>query len=229
MAFIKGDDQQDAQEFLRGLLEFLNQENKEDGNDKKKLNLNIDQKLTVRDNWIQFCKEMKKNDNSDIVNLFGGETHIELRCPQGHSKYSFERFMDLSLHFPEKDKVYNLREFIKSYFREEIIDGVECETCKEKKKCSRKVSFYNLPKILVLHINRFHQGYYSHIKIRTDIVYDEILEIPETALHTDIKKSKPKYKLVGLINHIGSLNAGHYYAVKKGKGTQSNNWFICND
>lgn len=83
--------------------------------------------------------------------------------------------------------------------------------------------------MLVLHINRFHKGYYSSSKIRTDIIYDEILEIPETALHADLKKLKPRYELVGLINHIGTLNSGHYYAVKKGKGLQSNSWFICND
>lgn len=25
------------------------------------------------------------------------------------------------------------------------------------------------------------------------------------------------------------MNSGHYYAIKKGKGSYSNSWFVCND
>lgn len=101
-----------------------------------------------------------------VIDLFAGETHIELKCPYGHIKYTFERYMDLNLAFP-KDNTTDLRGFFRNYFKEEYIEGVECESCKKKTRFFRKVSIYNLPKILVLHLNRFQQGYFSNSKIKT--------------------------------------------------------------
>lgn len=73
---------------------------------------------------------------------------------------------------------------------------------------------YNLPNILVLHLNRFYQGMYANTKIKANVSFDEVFEIPKDILHTDSPRTK--YQLIGSVNHVGSLNAGHYYAVKRG-------------
>lgn len=45
-------------------------------------------------------KYMEKQDNSLIISNFSGENYVELRCQMGHSKYKFEKIMNLTLHFP---------------------------------------------------------------------------------------------------------------------------------
>lgn len=40
-------------------------------------------------------------------------------------------------------------------------------------------------------------------------------------LHHDNYKNKMKYELIGTVNHVGSLNAGHYYAIRKGETPHS--------
>jgi ubiquitin C-terminal hydrolase len=67
------------------------------------------------------------------------------------------------------------------------------------------------------------------MKIRTEICFDEVITIPVTVLHPDIRNTPNKYRLSGVICHLGSMNAGHYYAIKKGKLARSNDWYICND
>lgn len=70
---------------------------------------------------------MRYHDDSRIVDLFGGETFVELKCINGHNKCTFERYMDLTLSFP-KDRLKNdIGTFLKNYFKEELIEGVDCE------------------------------------------------------------------------------------------------------
>ena len=213
MPFVVGDDQQDAQEFLRGLLEILNQENKEESVNKKPRLFQYNTKLSTKENWMTFCKEMRYHDNSHVIDVFGGETFIELKCTNGHSKFTFERYMDLTLSFPKDRQQNDLKTFLRNYFKEEQVEGVECEECKKKTKFNRKVLLYSLPNVLVLHLNRFQQGYYSNMKIRSGINYDDTITLPPDILHPDARNS-PKFKLVGIICHLGSMNSGHYYAIK---------------
>lgn len=46
--------------------------------------------------------QMRKIENSPIVNLFSGETIRQFRCMsnENHLKYKFERFQVMSLSFP---------------------------------------------------------------------------------------------------------------------------------
>lgn len=172
---------------------------------------------------------MRYHDNSRVVDIFGGETFVELKCVSGHSKYTFERYMDLTLSFP-KDRMQNdIRTFLKNYFKEEFVEGVECEECKKKTRFTRKVLLYSLPEVLVLHLNRFQQGYFSNMKIRSEVSYDEALVLPPEILHSDARTANVKFKLAGAICHLGSMNSGHYYALKKGREKHAQDWYVCND
>jgi hypothetical protein len=81
------------------------------------LQFQVNLKQSIRENWQIYCKEMRYHDDSHIVDVFGGETHIELRCMYGHMRYTFERYMDLSLSFP-KERLNDINSFIKNYFKE---------------------------------------------------------------------------------------------------------------
>ncbi len=86
-----------------------------------------------------------------------------------------------------------------------------------------------MPKVLILHLNRFQQGYYSNIKNKGSIKFDRTLTLPKNVMHTDKQKDPIRYDLIGTINHVGSINAGHYYAVKKDIIEGEERWFMCND
>jgi ubiquitin C-terminal hydrolase len=54
------------------------------------------------------------------------------------------------------------------------------------------------------------------MKNKACVEFDKILDIPTKILHPDKHKGKLRYGLIGTINHVGTINAGHYYAIKKG-------------
>ena len=68
---VQGWDQQDAQEFLIGLLEIMNQENTmqiKSGN----IKLDYDNRIDRAKNWKNFVDNMQKIENSEIINIFYG-------------------------------------------------------------------------------------------------------------------------------------------------------------
>lgn len=96
-----------------------------------------------------------------------------------------------------------------------------CEKCRKKTEFVKSTFLYTLPKYLILHLARFKKGYYSSEKVNTIVEFDEYLSLtPESS------KSAVKYRLLGTVNHFGSLNRGHYFAELRHK---DNNWYEVND
>lgn len=123
--FVKGGHQQDAQEFLRGLLELLNKENcRNGGNIQKGFKYEVEKSLSVYNNWLGYFKEMRNYDNSEVIDYFGGETVTEMKCQQGHTRYTFDRFMDMSLSFPSVDRIYNVCDLLRWNLRPEQLDNL---------------------------------------------------------------------------------------------------------
>ena len=44
---------------------------------------------------------MRKIENSEIISMFYGEMLRVLECPRNHIKHKFERYINLSLNFPD--------------------------------------------------------------------------------------------------------------------------------
>ena len=67
-----------------------------------------------------------------------------------------------------------LEECIAKFAGEEILDGENmftCEMCKEKRKCTKKLSIFKYPRILVIHIMRFRYNEASREKLSTDVKF----------------------------------------------------------
>jgi ubiquitin C-terminal hydrolase len=122
--------------------------------------------------------DIQKRDCSDIVFMFGGETITDIRCTYGHSRYTFDRFLDLTVSFPNADRGYTLSDLLKYEFRPEILEGVDCEQCRCKMNSVKSTYLYNTPPNLVIHINRFRHGLSNNVKINAPISFDEIMDIP---------------------------------------------------
>lgn len=82
-------------------------------------------------------------------------------------------------------------------------------------------NLYSVPNYLILHLSRFKQGRFSNEKINTIVEYEDTLTIRPTN-----SNNVYKYRLLGTVNHFGTLNRGHYFAeVRHTDG----NWYEIND
>ena len=95
------------------------------------------------------------------------------------------------------------------------------------KESIKDTSFIQSALILVIHLKRFH---IEHDKVSKDNQFFKCF--PEDSLQIRITDSNEvsffnNFSLVARINHSGSLNNGHYWAIIKDNTTSQ--WFSCND
>ena len=115
--------QQDAQEFLRFLLDGLHEELNRVAKKPPYQELDFD-KLSVNiqsDKWWEYNIA---RDNSIITDLFTGQLVNRLECIKcGHKSYAFDNFMDLSISIPRKGVkitgMVELRECLESFIKPE--------------------------------------------------------------------------------------------------------------
>jgi len=158
----KGYQQQDAQEFMRFLLERLHAE-----------------------------LDPKSDKGSVIQSMFMGklQSHVMcLRCETVSKK--LDDFMDLSLAIPDvfanrRNKVEELQDpctlydCLDEFFNTETLDEREkylCTTCHDMERVSKKFTVTALPSVLCLHIKRFKYSRSLRTKIDTYVDYP-ILEL----------------------------------------------------
>ena len=142
-----------------------------------------------------------------------------------------------------KDKPnYSLTDCLEK-FREPEQLGEEnswyCSSCKEHREAVKKLEIYKSPEILVIHLKRFKEvkkmsGMSGLSKIDSFIDYPFELEMTDFVLSTSSQNSSSsggnqelKYELYGVVNHMGSINFGHYTAFCKNKS--SNKWHLYDD
>lgn len=98
---------------------------------------------------------------------------------------------------------------LKNYFADTYIDDTLCEVCK-KKSATQKYYLESIPKCLHLVLSRFG----NDSKILDDIGINNQLKIAK--YDKDFNQEIHNYKLVSIINHIGtSRYRGHYTAFSR--------------
>jgi ubiquitin C-terminal hydrolase len=143
-------------------------------------------------------------DNRELTELFIYRcrcTHKCLTC-----NYISNEVKDYSIQFDLFHVEELTMESILLY--ESIIDDYKCESCKNIGKIKRICRLTMLPEIVVVVFN-----IYYNKKIHS---FPEYLNFP---------KSKLQYKLVGQIQHYGSLQGGHYTAL----ALRKNKVYLFND
>ncbi|KAG2470850.1 UBP3 hydrolase, partial [Polypterus senegalus] len=149
---------------------------------------------------------------------------------------------DLSLDIPsqfrnkrtknqENGPVCTLRDCLRSFTDLEELDETElymCHKCKKRQKSTKKFWIQKLPKVLCLHLKRFHWTAYLRNKV------DTYVEFPLRDLNMKCFLLEPEnigpesclYDLAAVVVHHGSgVGSGHYtaYAAHEGR------WFHFND
>uniref|UniRef100_A0A3Q3ESL4 ubiquitinyl hydrolase 1 n=1 Tax=Labrus bergylta TaxID=56723 RepID=A0A3Q3ESL4_9LABR len=196
--------QQDAQEFLRFLLDKLHTEINRRPYVRR---TGKDPEQRISEEAAAMWKKHLERDDSRIV-LFSGQLRSSLHCSVcSHYSNTFDVFCDLSLPIPK----VTLRQCLDLFSQEEKLDKENspmCERCNRHTECTKRLSIQRFPQVIVI-LNRFTMSRWSISKSTTYVSF------PLTNL--DLGPYGPLdgpvlYDLYAICNHAGTVNMGHYTA-----------------
>lgn len=234
MPSFRGYQQQDAHEFMRYLLDHLH----------KELQSKKNGVMHPSEEDVRMSEKGCVNGNASVVtSVFGGLLQNEVNCLVcGTESRKFDPFLDLSLDIPsqfrqkrKKDQepgpTCTLRDCLQSFTDLEELDETElyyCHTCKMRQKSTKKFWIKKLPKVLCLHLKRFHWTTFFRNKVDTYVKFPMrgldmrgyLLEPEAAAPDTCL------YDLAAIVVHHGSgIGSGHYTAY----GSHEGRWYHFND
>uniref|UniRef100_A0A3Q0S5W8 ubiquitinyl hydrolase 1 n=1 Tax=Amphilophus citrinellus TaxID=61819 RepID=A0A3Q0S5W8_AMPCI len=208
--YFSGYSQQDAQEFLRFLLD--------------KLHTEINRRPISEEAAVMWKKHLERDDS--IIVLFSGQLRSSLHCSVcSHYSNTFDVFCDLSLPIPKTGEV-TLRECLDLFSQEEKLDKENspmCERCNRRTECTKRLSIQRFPQVIVIDLNRFTMSRWS---ISKSTIY---VSFPLTSLdlgpYGPVDCGSVLYDLYAICNHAGTVNMGHYTACC----LDENGWCFYND
>ena len=177
----------------------------------------------------KMLRQVYEKEYSEIMDLFYGIYVSEIRSTETNKVYSHkpETYFILDLPLPESSaNPISLIDCFDIFTQNEVLDGDNAwlnETTKQKESVNKQISFWNLPKILVISLKRFHS--YGNNK-RQDLVTFPLEGLDLSKYVCGYDSEKYVYDLFGICNHMGGVMGGHYTAfVKHADG----NWLHFND
>ncbi|KAF4078174.1 hypothetical protein AMELA_G00196310 [Ameiurus melas] len=233
MPYFSGYSQQDAQEFLRFLLDCLHTEINRRPSHHPAIFTSPEPSYTrfsISEEAAAMWKRHVDKDDSIFVDLFSGQLRSSLHCSVcSHYSNTFDVFCDLSLSIPKTSDSragITLRECLDLFSHEEKLskeNSPMCEKCNRRTETTKSLTIQRFPKILVIHLKRFTASRYSIRKSTVPVSF------PLTDL--DLGPFGPSdcgpvlYDLYAICNHTGTVNMGHYTAVCK----EERGWCCYND
>ncbi|XP_043974597.1 ubiquitin carboxyl-terminal hydrolase 2a isoform X4 [Gambusia affinis] len=222
-----GYNQQDAQEFLRFLLDGLHNEVNR---------VTVRPRGTVEDfdhlpdeeKGKKMWSKYLEREDSKIVDLFVGQLKSSLTCSHcGFCSTVFDPFWDLSLPISKGYGEVSLMDCMRLFTKEDVLDGDEkptCYRCKARRRCTKKFTIQKFPKILVLHLKRFSEARRTS-KLSTFVNFPmKDLDLREFASENS---TNAVYNLYAVSNHSGTTMGGHYTAYCR--NPSSGEWYTFND
>ncbi|CAG07344.1 unnamed protein product, partial [Tetraodon nigroviridis] len=229
--YFSGYSQQDAQEFLRFLLDKLHVEINRRPYVRRpvKEHEQIYARFRISEEAAVMWKKHLERDDSRIVDLFSGQLRSSLHCSVcSHHSNTFDVFCDLSLPIPKRSsgRDVTLKDCLDLFSQEEKLDKENspmCERCTRHTACTKRLSIQRFPQVIVIHLNRFTTSRWS---ISKSTVY---VSFPLTNLdlgpYGPVDYGPVLYNLYAICNHVGTVNMGHYTACC----LDENGWCLYND
>jgi len=214
--------QNDAQEFITILIDFLH------NSIKRKVRIEISgnpkndydrMKIESIQSWKQFFE----SNYSYIINNFYSRLLSTTACPDcGYVTRNYEPISTITLTLNESyQNIYDCLNEFTSENSLDIDNSWTCDKCKKSVCPNKKTTFWDLSTVLIFSIKQFRKG----VKINHHIDFPEYLNMENYCMN--INKEKLHYRLSGICIHSGGLHGGHYYAMCKNYKT--NEWNIHND
>lgn len=164
-----------------------------------------------------------KRQYSKILEIFYGQYHSRLICTNcNKSSNNFDPFCLTSV--PITSQCRTIYDCLDEFSGLEELDSNnqwKCEHCNKLSNAQKVITFWKLPKILIIVLKRF--NYSSKIGNKIEFPLDNLdMEKYVDGYH----KYESKYEAFGIINHVGNLHFGHYYAYCK---NANGNWYKYDD
>ncbi|XP_011686186.1 PREDICTED: probable serine/threonine-protein kinase DDB_G0282963 isoform X2 [Wasmannia auropunctata] len=224
-----GYSQQDAQEFLRYLLEGLHEDVNRVITKLPPIHGDIPDSYTDMQKAVESWKRYLRSEDSTIVDVFVGQLRSSLRCTScDHVSVTLDPFWDLSLPIPARSGTVKLSQCLEHFTREEVLDGDEkptCSKCQMRRKCTKSFSIQKFPKILVIHLKRFSPM--ERFRGKLNVMVDFPLTGLDLSAFAAPRVPGCTYNLYGVANHSGTTYSGHYTAYCK--HPYSGEWHEYND
>lgn len=128
-------------------------------------------------------------------------------------------------HLAAGGSVYNCMDH---YFNTEELDGdYACDKCKNKARNTITRNILTLPTVLIISLKRFAYDQRTHRmrKVNNQVDYPMTLDISKYNPITPSDARPATYRLIGSVNHSGTLDFGHYYSYIK----SDDYWYLAND
>ena len=204
--------QQDAQEFLRYLINGVHEEANRAG---QGLSRARSGPRTAEEAWRQYRDVV---DDSPLVDLVVGQLCSTIVCSQcGNESHCWDPFWDLSLPLARGRHSCRLTDVIDDFTAKETLDSDErpsCSQCKRPTRSTKQISLSRLPQVLILHLKKFSNDGYKLTS--PEVKIDKQLTFNQTT----------SYTLKACISHHGhSSSSGHYTSHCE----YDSRWFHFND
>lgn len=199
---LKQGDQHDTHEFLLFLLQSLQAE----------LQVNVDNKNRVEyeeDGWVEIGKNNKsstvqeiKHEGSPISQIFSGKMRMLLKKRNVQGSLTLQPFY--SLHLPIDSNTTDLAQALRRITLKEQMDNASIECAIEQ-----------VPKVLIIQLNRFKFDMDGSKKITKHISFPERLHLDKTVIPTSKIPQKDKsrdFELVSVVCHHGDAPTGGHYS-----------------
>ena len=174
-----------------------------DPNNLEYLNINSNWVISVEWNKKIYMEEINKNNISLIMN------HNSLRTATNKTN--------------QKKEEITIYDCLKLFTKSERMEDIQCEKCKKKTSFIKTLEIEKLPTYLVLVLKRFKYVLTNSMKIYKLVNFP--LEELSLQDYLSQKNINYHYNLFGVINHMGSLNGGHYFSYVN----INNTWIEFND
>lgn len=170
-----------------------------------------------------------------IDQIFTGGLQSDVVC-QNCSGVSttIDPFWDISLdlgeaHHPGCGPPKSLIDCLERFTRAEHLGSsakIKCSSCKSYQESTKQLSMRTLPIVASFHLKRFEHSSLIDKKISTFIAFPAELDMAPFMSKKSDRFCDFTYSLYAVINHVGSLDAGHYTAYVR---HQKDCWVKCDD
>ncbi|KAL5494431.1 hypothetical protein EMCRGX_G015766 [Ephydatia muelleri] len=214
-----GTSQQDCQEYLTAVLEKLHTALKSPPNYISCASGHSKALATQADKcWLNY---LSTHGNSIVVDTFQGQLQTHLQCQQCKAVFErFDPFASIATPIPITEGKESLHICVKQLMSKESIGNWPCHACKKTVSVARSIAISKAPKVLLMHLNRFHQDVNGkRHKIETFVDFPFELDISEHCQSGDSSQPRCVYDLFAVIHHFGTISSGHYIACCKDRGS----------
>jgi len=132
----------------------------------------------------------------------------------------------------------SLQDCLKRFTKPEHLGSsakIKCTSCKSYQESTKQLTMKKLPIVASFHLKRFEHSTRLHKKISTRVAFPEHLDMTPFVSHQRNNSGNESgggsfgsnsYTLFAVINHIGTIEAGHYTSFVR---QYRDRWYRCND